>query len=384
MLMAVLSIALIQAIPIGPEDIEVRNTSYWNSDISPKILQAQAGNVTELYISGNAQTQTWQGYFGEIDGTIFLDDSENYTMYDWILMEPQGEIYATSEAVSNWETIHCLDYSANNNFCYNSSNQDGSFFTNDSAECNESANPDVNFTYLYYYSTNENSTTDIFLNLSILESGNLSWSLGLLAGDYDGVDETFNESGYVTANYSGGSNRWVQHSSFMTGNVYFDSGTCPATDMYEAVCTNMTDSIRRNQYPVFFIMNDTQTPDMLAYQNQTLCEVYATNPNAFNDTYLFNVSINGIQYYDINLSSQIFKYQGSEYGANFQEVLLTVNNSQAIIYTTIIEDDLPGSDGDLMGYNNRTHDFQMIVGDDGHVGPNRDTTTQYYFYIELG
>jgi hypothetical protein len=71
-------------------------------------------------------------------------------------------------------------------------------------------------------------------------------------------------------------------------------------------------------------------------------------------------------------------------GTNYQEVLLAVNHSQTIIYTTIIENDILGNSTDPIGYDNNTHDFQMIVGDDGHVGPNLDTTTTYYFYVELG
>lgn len=62
---------------------------------------------------------------------------------------------------------------------------------------------------------------------------------------------------------------------------------------------------------------------------------------------------------------------------HWREVLLSdgTANENATIYTAILETD------DEVGFDNRPHDFQMIVPENGH-GTNVETTT-YYFYIEL-
>jgi hypothetical protein len=58
--------------------------------------------------------------------------------------------------------------------------------------------------------------------------------------------------------------------------------------------------------------------------------------------------------------------------ADFVEVLLTQGTS--VIYAAILEDN-------ANGFDSRPHDFQMLVGEDGHNG---DTSpTNYYFYVEL-
>ena len=59
---------------------------------------------------------------------------------------------------------------------------------------------------------------------------------------------------------------------------------------------------------------------------------------------------------------------------NFEEALLYEPNSQSVIFTSIIDEDVLGFDG-------RTHDFEMIVLEDGR-GTDTATTT-YYFYVEL-
>lgn len=63
----------------------------------------------------------------------------------------------------------------------------------------------------------------------------------------------------------------------------------------------------------------------------------------------------------------------------FKEVLLS-DNTTNLIYTGIIAHTLnPFAESD--GFDDRTHDFQMIVGEDGH-GTDVATST-YYFYLEL-
>lgn len=58
----------------------------------------------------------------------------------------------------------------------------------------------------------------------------------------------------------------------------------------------------------------------------------------------------------------------------FREVLLTDNSSNnSVIYTAILEQD-------VVGFNNKSMDFQMIVGENGHG--NNDATL-YYFWVEL-
>ncbi len=74
---------------------------------------AMAGNITELTISGSSITQSWQGYFGNVTGTIMLADNGDNVMYNWSLASPQGEIYATNASSVTWDDIQCYDESNN-------------------------------------------------------------------------------------------------------------------------------------------------------------------------------------------------------------------------------------------------------------------------------
>ena len=74
---------------------------------------AMAGNVSELTITGFTTTQSWQGYFGNVSGTIQLANNANYVLYNWSLASPKGEIYASNASTLAWAGIQCYD-EANN------------------------------------------------------------------------------------------------------------------------------------------------------------------------------------------------------------------------------------------------------------------------------
>lgn len=85
------------------------NTSTAPPD-APRVITAQAGNVTELNIYGYSTTKTWQGYFGNVSGTIQLADGADRILYNWSAASPMGEIYAANESFINWSGISCFNY----------------------------------------------------------------------------------------------------------------------------------------------------------------------------------------------------------------------------------------------------------------------------------
>lgn len=137
---------IVFAQPQGPEGL-FEGTDERKPTADPIMVQAQAGNVTALSINATRITSRWQGYYGNISGSITLDDAQNNSIYQWQLVSPQGEIYAVNDSKTvQWTQVICVNISA------------------------LSANA-VNVT------------------LSALET-----SLGMSTNDADGVNETFNHT----------------------------------------------------------------------------------------------------------------------------------------------------------------------------------------------
>jgi len=146
---------------------------------------AFAGNVSEMKINGYSITQSWQGYYGNVSGTIQLADSSDFVMYNWSATTPSGEVYASTNSSIQWMNVQCFNYTAAGNF------------TSDTAQAG--------------------GTSLYGRNLSQLEA-----QYGLLAADVDGVDETFSLSGAGT------------HDQFFTANRQFSEGECRNTRVYDS------------------------------------------------------------------------------------------------------------------------------------------------------
>jgi hypothetical protein len=66
---------------------------------------------------------------------------------------------------------------------------------------------------------------------------------------------------------------------------------------------------------------------------------------------------------------------------NFPAILLTSDANSTLIYTAILENKTTGVRAGVNGFDGLDHDFQLLVGEDGHLG--NDALTTYYFWVEL-
>jgi hypothetical protein len=182
LLLSSASIAFAASVPEGPTTLTIDSTSRRTAVTSPT-LEALAGNVTQLTVAGTTVTQTWQGYYGNITGTITLDDASNNTMYDWTLASPEGEIYASQAAIT---------WTSGNVQCY-----------------------DLNMSDVGH-------SDDVTL-------AELEAALGLATADIDGVDETFTEG--------------TTYDDFYAGEYLIDA-TCPETQTYNGSETKDSNSFQ--------------------------------------------------------------------------------------------------------------------------------------------
>jgi hypothetical protein len=167
---------------------------------SPGLDYALAGNVTELDLSGYTITRTWQGYFGNVSGTITLEDNSNNTLYNWSVASPEGEVYAANNTVI-WTNIQCFNFTATG-------------LTDGAGTCDESQTA--------------GAVSQCGKNLSELEA-----EFGIRWDDNDGVNETFkNGTACDEACLSDG---WggESHDLFYVGKYEFSPGECLYTKLFD-------------------------------------------------------------------------------------------------------------------------------------------------------
>jgi hypothetical protein len=124
--------------PIGAESLTVIDSQRLD-DWGGSPVVAEAGNVSELFINATGITKHWAGFYGNISGIITLDDANNWTMYNWIELEPQGEVYASTRNPPTWASIDCLNFTSG--FTNAELEQNLSMETNDEDGVNETFCP---------------------------------------------------------------------------------------------------------------------------------------------------------------------------------------------------------------------------------------------------
>jgi hypothetical protein len=187
LLTIVLMTGYAMAVPFGATAVSEGKDERAGATGSAQNHGAYAGNVTELTVDGGSVTQAWQGYFGNVTGTLMLADASDNVMYNWSDQSPGGgEIYASTNDTITWANIQCFNLTAFGNYSDESGN---------------------------------GGTTNIWgTNVSILES-----EFGIDPSDGDGVDETFNHTWFI----GGGT-----HDEFVTGTSTFSAGECTSIGVF--------------------------------------------------------------------------------------------------------------------------------------------------------
>ena len=128
-----LSAVIVNALPGGPDSITGGKSERRRENNTGVAVPALAGNVTALDIVGSSITKFWQGYFGNISGTVQLSDANNNSLYNWAAASPSGEIYASRNQQISWN---------NNIGCANSStrNSENTFLGSDSTNISDNLN----------------------------------------------------------------------------------------------------------------------------------------------------------------------------------------------------------------------------------------------------
>jgi len=75
---------------------------------------AKGGFVTEMNLDGTSRTTRWQGYYGNVSGSIALKDSQAHTMFSWAWDASKGgEVIATTNtSIPPWTGFHSVDDSS--------------------------------------------------------------------------------------------------------------------------------------------------------------------------------------------------------------------------------------------------------------------------------
>lgn len=174
--------SIVSAAPSGA-NVTVGNSSTGVA-IAAGSQGAYAGNLTEITLSGDSVTPSWQGYYGNVTGAIKLADSSGNALYNWSVASPSGEVYSSTNSSISWSNIQCLNFTATG-------------------------------------AINPTGETAGETNLKGMNLSQLQNQYNIAVNESDNINNTFNYSGAGS------------HTDFYTGNLLFDGSECQSTRIFD-------------------------------------------------------------------------------------------------------------------------------------------------------
>jgi hypothetical protein len=83
------------------------NTTSAKSPVQPMNLTNDKGTITTVRLQAEQQNLKWKAYVGNVSSTFVLDDSNDYSIYQWNLDSFSGQIYITRDNSVTWGSVGC-------------------------------------------------------------------------------------------------------------------------------------------------------------------------------------------------------------------------------------------------------------------------------------
>ncbi|MFH0874683.1 MAG: hypothetical protein V1859_02010 [archaeon] len=110
--MVVCFAAIISAVmAVEPEGASITYISNSTKNATaPSSRNDSKGTITTLTLSAIQQNYKWKAYVGNVTGTLVLQDSSSYSIYEWTaLSNPSGMIYITRDNSITWPQVKCAN-----------------------------------------------------------------------------------------------------------------------------------------------------------------------------------------------------------------------------------------------------------------------------------
>lgn len=105
-----LAVSLAYALePSGPE-IYVDRID--NGSVRPATsITTSGGTIATIVLNATTQNPHWKAYVGNVTGSMVLEDAQGYSIYQWNVTIPAGEVYVTRNDSIDWPSIRCANSS---------------------------------------------------------------------------------------------------------------------------------------------------------------------------------------------------------------------------------------------------------------------------------
>lgn len=104
----ILSSIYVFAVPSQPTLTYLSNSTSTTAGIGKAQSGDRGGYITTANIDASQQNYAWKAYVGNVSGKFILEDSDQYSIYEWNMqLSALGNIFISRNGTVNWPNINC-------------------------------------------------------------------------------------------------------------------------------------------------------------------------------------------------------------------------------------------------------------------------------------
>jgi hypothetical protein len=85
------------------------NLTETKTPAAAQYLNTTGGSFTTVILNSITQNLKWKAYAGNVTGVLTLDDSGNYSIFQWAASPITGEVYTSRNDSISWSNIRCAN-----------------------------------------------------------------------------------------------------------------------------------------------------------------------------------------------------------------------------------------------------------------------------------
>jgi hypothetical protein len=106
-LLMIAAASVYAAVPSGPS---ISQVGLDNGTVNPAtMIITSGGTIATVLLNATTQNPHWKAYVGNVTGKLVLEDALSYSIYEWNVTVPAGEVYVTRNDSINWPNIICAN-----------------------------------------------------------------------------------------------------------------------------------------------------------------------------------------------------------------------------------------------------------------------------------
>ena len=95
------------ALPSQPTLNYIKNETSTSAGLGTARANDKGGYITTINVDASQQNYAWKAYVGNVTGKMVLENSGQYSIFEWEVGNVMGNVYISRNGTVDWNSVNC-------------------------------------------------------------------------------------------------------------------------------------------------------------------------------------------------------------------------------------------------------------------------------------